>query len=105
MQFLNNLITYANTMSLYSYWVPLFVCSVVYMFRIVNFYKFDLEQCTKSYYTPKLTISKIVWYIFLSTVPVVNLFAFVFDSLGSVLGWLTRVLDIPLVRSQYVKKD
>ena len=89
-----------GTLALFTYWVPLAVCLLVYAFRFVECYREDVKKCAEKYYTPKVTIGAILGHILLAVVPAVNLFAMVFDCTASVFRWLGRVLDVPLVRKR-----
>ena len=82
------------------YFVPLGICSITYLFRSIGLYKQDLIDCQSNYYRPSLTVGKLVGYVFLSVTPCINIFALVFDCLGSVLKVIWRTLDIPFVRHQ-----
>lgn len=86
-----------GTLALYTYWIPLTVCLVVYAFRFVSTYRSDVKDCAKDHYHPSLTIGAILGHLMLAVVPAVNLFAMVFDCAASVFRWLGRVLDVPLV--------
>lgn len=89
-----------GTLALFTYWVPLAVCLIVYAFRAVEAYRHDLEASVEKYYVPTLTIGSILGHVLLAVVPAVNLFAMVFDCTASVFHWLGRVLNVPLVRRQ-----
>lgn len=89
-----------GTLALFTYWVPLAVCLIVYAFRFVETYREDVKKSAESYYVPTLTIGAILGHILLAVVPAVNLFAMVFDCTASVFRWLGRVLDVPLVRKR-----
>lgn len=93
-----------GTLALFTYWVPLAVCLIVYAFRFVESYRDDVKNSTESYYRPTLTIGAILGHILLAVVPAVNLFAMVFDCTASVFRWFGRVLDVPLVRKQKTSK-
>lgn len=89
-----------NTLALYTYWIPLGVCVTVYIFRFVERYRDDLKKSEETYDVPTLTIGVIVGHLLLAITPAVNLFAMVFDCMGSILKWFGRVLDIPLVKKR-----
>jgi hypothetical protein len=89
-----------GTLALYTYWVPLAVCLIVYAFRFVSAYREDVKKSSEPYYSPTLTIGAILGHILLAVTPAVNLFAMVFDCTASVFRWLGRVLDVPLVRKR-----
>lgn len=92
---------FTSMLALYVYWVPLFICAVVYFFRTIKLYKSDLTKRQESrFYIPTLTVGLIVWFILLTITPCANLFALVFDCASSVFTWFRKVLDIPLVPKQ-----
>lgn len=98
-------IDFSNKFTLLAYFVLLAICSITYLTRSIGLYKQDLIDCQKSHYRPSLTIGKLVGYIFLSVTPCINIFALVFDCLGSVLKMIGRTLDIPFVRHQPKPKE
>lgn len=83
------------------YWVPMLVCFITYTFEVINEYKVDLRRCEQKYYTPRVTVGLLIWMTALTFIPVLNLFAMVFDCAGSVFRWIGDVFDTPLVRSKY----
>ncbi len=89
-----------GTLALFTYWVPLAVCLIVYAFRFVRCYREDVQASKDKYYHPKVTIGAILGHILLAVVPAVNLFAMVFDCAASVFRWFGDVLDVPLVRKR-----
>lgn len=91
---------FISMLALFTYWIPLIICLTVYFFRFIGAYKEDLKLCTKEYYTPKLTLGVIVWYVVISVIPCINLFALVFDCASSAFRWFGRALDFPLVRKK-----
>lgn len=91
---------FASLLALYTYWIPLAVCSAVYVMRCAAYYRADVKASSEKYYSPKLTIGYIVWHIIITTLPAINIFAMVFDCAGSVFRWLGDVMDVPLVRAK-----
>ena len=91
---------FMSMLALFTYWVPLFICLTVYLFRLIGMYKEDLSKCEKEFYTPQLTLGLIVWSVSVSIIPAINLFALVFDCGSSVFKWLGQFLDIPLVKKR-----
>ncbi len=91
---------FVSLLALYTYWIPLSVCSVVYVMRCAAGYRADVKASSEKYYSPKLTVGYIVWHILISVIPGVNIFAMVFDCAGSVFRWLGEVMDVPLVRGK-----
>jgi len=89
---------FVSTLALVVYWIPLAICISVYFFRWVSMYRLDLEASKKDSYSPRLTVGTLIWDLILSVTPCVNLFAMVFDCLGSVLRMIGDVFDMPLVR-------
>jgi hypothetical protein len=96
---------FISLLALFTYWIPLAVCSTVYFFRIIKLYKRDLKMCDTSSYYPKLTIGVIVGYIFASLMPVINILAMVFDCLGSIFKFIGCTFDTPLVRKRFIEED
>jgi len=43
-------------------------------------------------------------HVLLSVIPCINLFALVFDCASSVLEWIGKAFDMPLVRARYVEE-
>ncbi|WP_043585301.1 hypothetical protein [Geminisphaera colitermitum] len=87
-------------LAIYTYWIPLTVCSATYICRIIDKYRIDVKASTKPFYRPELTVGFIVWHIIIATLPAINLFALVFDCASSVFRWLGKVLNVPLVRAR-----
>jgi len=82
------------------YWTPFIVCTTVYAFRFVRFYREDLSASTEKFYRPQLTIGQVVAWLLISITPIVNLLWMIFDCSGSVIRWLSDVLDMPLVKAK-----
>jgi hypothetical protein len=100
-----------NTIAIYTYWIPLVVCLVVYLFRFLQLYRDDLRESDSDYYHPRLTVGYILGHLFLAIAPVINLFALVFDCFGSIFGYirsfllfLDKIFNIPLVPKPSKKK-
>lgn len=100
-----------NVIAIYTYWIPLVVCLVVYLFRFLELYRADLEKSKNEYYYPTLTIGYIIGHLLLAITPIVNLFALVFDCFGSIFGYfrsfllfLDKIFNIPLVPKPPLKK-
>ena len=89
---------FISTLAIFTYWIPLFICSCVYLFRGVGLYKNDLRSCTDEHYSPGLRLSEIFWGAVLSITPVVNVLAMLFDCMGSVFRFIGKTLNYPLVR-------
>ena len=88
---------FMSGLGVFTYWIPLLICTCVYFFRAIWLYKSDLSRCNENHYTPKLTVGLIIWFIILSVTPCINMFAMVFDCAASVFKWIGRFFDIPLV--------
>jgi len=88
---------FTSTVALMVYWIPLVICAIVYLFRMIGIYKSDLKKCQDKFYTPELTVGLIVWFVILTITPCVNLLALVFDCASSVFKWLGKFLNVPLV--------
>ncbi len=82
-----------SRLAFYTYWVPMMICLLVYLWRSVLAYQHDVSHCRDQYYNPKLTLGVILLKLFLAVTPVINLFALVFDCFAS----LGALLEIPLV--------
>ena len=95
-----NAYQFNDLLALYTYWVPLAVCIIVYVCRCAREYRQDVKDCATLYYTPKLTVGIIIWRVILAVLPGINIFALVFDCAGAVFHWIGRVFDMPLVRKQ-----
>lgn len=91
---------FASLIALYTYWIPLVVCSVVYVIECGALYRADVKASAEKFYTPKLTVGYIVWRVINTTLPAINIFAMVFDCAGPVFRWLGEAMDIPLVRKR-----
>ena len=91
---------FSSMFALFVYWIPLSICLTVYFFLAIYAYKYDLEKCTEKFCCPTLTIGIIVAGILVSITPCVNLLALVFACLGSVLRFIGKQLNIPLVRAK-----
>lgn len=91
---------FTSFLAVFVYWIPALVCATVYLFRGINAYRTDLQNCTERFYHPKLTVGMIIWHLIVVVTPCINLLAMVFDCAGSVFKWLGRVFDFPLVRHQ-----
>ncbi len=91
---------FISMIALFTYWIPLAICSFVYFFRFIQAYKDDLANCEEEFYQPTLTIGAIVWYISITIIPGINIFATVFDCGSSIFKWLGKTLSFPLVRKR-----
>jgi hypothetical protein len=87
-------------LALYTYWIPLAVCSVVYVVRCARLYRADVKASKEEYYVPRLTVGYILCHVIITILPGVNIFAMVLDCAASVFEWLGDVMDVPLVRKR-----
>lgn len=95
---------FVSFLALVIYWTPLAICLATYFFRWIGLYHRDLKQCNEKFYSPQLTVGLMIGHVLLSVIPCINLFALVFDCASSVLGWIGRAFDMPLVRARYVEE-
>lgn len=91
-----------NWLGIALYWVPLAICVIGYSYRTVTEYLSDLnERSNGTYYVPDLTIGVILGRMFLSVIPVANIFVAAFNLLpriiGTVCDWLNETFNTPLV--------
>ena len=91
---------FISMIAIFTYWGPMLICASVYLFRIIGMYRDDLEKCEDDSYRPDLTVGLILWCIGCTVIPVINLFAVVFDCASSVFKWLGKTFDMPLVRKR-----
>ena len=86
-----------------AYFLPLVICCTSYLFETIS----DLADDTKNLkkynkgeinnYSPRTTIGLILARIFLSFIPIVNIFVAIFSRLGQIINWLKYTFDIPLI--------
>ena len=91
---------FVSMLALFTFWIPMSVCLTVYLFRFIGAYKRDLDKCQDEYYKPELTVGIVIWYLIISLMPCINLFALVFDCGSSVFKWLGDFFSVPLVRKR-----
>ena len=92
------------------FWLPLLLC--LYGYAIRSFRAFANDRAARAtaelpasqsngYYLPSITIGTLVGRVLISVVPIVNLFAAIFDVAPEVFGdffrWCGKAFDIPLV--------
>lgn len=87
----------SSSFAICTYWIPLIVCAVGYFIEAAGRYRTDLVNCVQSRYTPTLTYGRILATLFITLLPVVNLFTAVFNHSWSVARFIGKVFDIPLV--------
>lgn len=90
-----------SLLAIYTYWVPLLICLIVYAFQFVHYYKLDVHNSKEKYYNPKLTVGSIVGHLFVAVCPGLNIFAAVFDCLGPLFSFFEKVFNKPLVKHNY----
>jgi len=98
---------FTSAMGIILYWMPATICSVGYFLRTLKNYRHDIvsrEEASRNdnlNYRPTDTIGTLIGRGLVSTIPVCNLFAAVFDvapsMLGRFFGFIGRVFDQPLV--------
>lgn len=84
------------------YWVPLAVCFFGYLIKAKRTIQADIKDRSESnYYQPKFTVGWIVWHLFVTVCPIVNLLAAVFDLskhyVAEIFQFCSKMLDIPLI--------
>jgi hypothetical protein len=99
--------SFTSTMGVLLYWLPLAFCTIGYFMRTLSNYRRDLikrdEEHKKDngYYRPTDTVGTLIGRGLLSTIPVCNLFAAIFDVSPIIFGQffrlLGRIFDQPLV--------
>ena len=79
------------------YWLPLIVCLIVYSIKGIKLYfKLREERCegaypNSDYFAPdQLTLGHILFFLFISTCPVINLIAFLKETAWETLSYLFR---------------
>lgn len=83
------------------YWTPMVVDLACYALKSIADYRKDLEDRSKStYYSPNLTIGRIINRALVSFIPIANFFA-MFDAAPEVFerifSWIADIFDMPLV--------
>lgn len=99
LEYVPSLTTFAGVLL---YWVPMVVCVIGYSFKLNDvlkeeFAKRDKALAGEGYYTPSLTVGKLLFYGFLCIIPVVNLWLAVVEFLPKYIGRFFKIFDIPLV--------
>ena len=89
---------FMSMLALWTYWIPLSVVLVTYLFRFISMYREDLSKCENKHYQPSLTIGVIIFHLLCAITPAINLFALVFDCASAIFVWFGRTFDIALVR-------
>lgn len=96
-----NYITANLWLSIGLYYAPAVLCLYGYTVETWKDYQRDKERSVKPYYSPYLTVGTIIGRAFLSTIPVANLIAAIFDVAPDVFSsffrLLGRVFDQPIV--------
>ena len=97
------------------YWIPLIVCLIVYIIRGVKVY-FDLRKertegdyHISSWFDPdKLTIGHVIFFLFVSICPFINLIALkepAYDIVSYIFKKISRFLSQPLVPDSKYYQD
>ena len=106
----SNVFSFTSWMGICLYWLPLVVCIYGYTLRTWFNYKKDLvsrdrvQNSQQYYYYPTDTIGDLVGRAVVSVVPIINLWACLFDVspklFASFFGWINKVLDTPIVKKR-----
>ena len=91
------------------YWIPVALCLLGLAGDIIRGYTRDIKSRQDSkWYTPTLTVGRIVGWAILSFLPVVNIFRAAFTYLPAIVAWvvdkLDTVLNIPLVPKKDIEQ-
>jgi hypothetical protein len=100
------------------YWVPASLCAVGYTLRAWSQYQTDVADRAEAvedekslnrrvkFYHPRITVGSLLGWGWVTLLPVVNIWAAVFDVaprlFSSAFSWLGRVFDQPLVPKRKV---
>lgn len=90
------------------YWLPFALCAYGYLIRTAHKVREDRAKREaaeagkpNAYYSPNITVGTLIGYLFLTVMPVANLFSAIFDVapkvFSSFLIWCERALSVPLV--------
>jgi len=86
------------------YWTPFLLCAYGYIVKTARNYLEDKRRCTQSTYMPTDTVGDIVYRMFLTVCPVVNLFTAIFDVFPEVFNrffkHLGKFLNQPMVKNK-----
>ena len=104
--------------ALVAFWLPLLLCAYGYIIRSARDFANDRAARANSelpasqsngYYSPTITIGTLVGRVLLTVVPIVNLFAAIFDVAPKVFGdfikWFGKAFDIPLVPKRAKRQE
>lgn len=92
------------------YWMPLVLCFYGYTLRTWKNIQYEKKARSEAdYYTPSETVGTLMARLLYTIVPVVNLFAAIFDVspevFKSFLSWLRDVFSFPLVPDKEMYKE
>lgn len=113
---IENIPAWNSFLGILLYWVPLTVCLLGYTMRTMKDIKKDVSKRAaadadpkNSYYSPTITIGKILGRLFASICPIWNLLAALFDIggdlIGNIVGFLADKFTQPLVPARKKETD
>lgn len=90
-----------GTIGFYTYWIPLILCAIGYISKTIYQIR-DLKTYSEhKKYVPDLTVGTVLFRVFLTVTPIVNVLALSFsigmDMLTTILNWAGSLLDLTLV--------
>lgn len=104
---LENAPAWNSWLALGLYWLPMALCLAGYAARAAKEIRQDVidrlayADGSSSYYSPTVTVGRLIGFVLLALIPIANLGAAAFDLMPWMLGkffrWLEVALDIPLV--------
>lgn len=104
MNWVDNIPAWTIHLTFLMYWPSAIVCAVSYTVRATSDIRKDLKcknDEKRTVYIPTITVGTLVGYTLLTFVPLVNIFAAVFDAAPSIikkfLEWCFEALDIPII--------
>ena len=98
-------LAFTGNVGIFTYWIPAVLCAIGYSARTwkqVHALKNYYSQKEKYGWVPDLTVGTVLWRVFLTVTPVVNVIALVFgllsDMLHAVFDFVDKVLGFTLVK-------
>lgn len=86
---------FTGTMGIWTYWIPLVLCAIGYSYRTYVQIQ-DIKRYSKdkhAHYVPDLTVGTIVWRMFLTVTPIVNILSFSFSILEDMVRKLCNGIE------------
>lgn len=94
-----------STVGFFTYWLPLALCALGYSVKTWKQIQLLNKYRQEKYNTPwveDLTVGTLLWRMFLTVTPIVNVIALVFgllsDMLKTVFNWIDWVLSYRVVK-------